>query len=189
MIEILLLLGLLMAAKKPAKRRRRMGRYVRGAIDEALDLGTLASKTAVLAGLSTVNERSLVSSIVATWSLSDWTPAVGVGPVLVGVAHSDYSLVEINEYLEQTSSWNEGDKVAQEISKRQIRRIGVITAPPGGSTFNATLNDGRPVKTKLNWIINQAQTISVWAYNQGDQPFATTDPDLTVTGHANLWPK
>ncbi len=177
-------------AKHKGKGRRKMGRYIRGVIDAALDLGTLASKTAVLVGLSQVNERTLVSSIVSTHSISDWTPSVGVGPVLIGVAHGDYSLVEINEYLEQTDSWDEGNKIQQEVSKRLIRRIGTLGAPAAGNAQDTTvLNDGKPIKTKLNWIINQGQSLSLFAYNQGDQPFATSDPDYTAVGHANLWPK
>ncbi len=166
-----------------------MGRYVRGTIDESLDLGTLASKTAVFSSFDTVNERTLVSSIVGFYSLSDFTDAVGDGPILVGLAHSDYLLAEIEEYLEQAASWNEGDKKAQEIGKRQIRRVGVFESSVADSQGSAVLNDGKSIKTKLNWIVNQGQTINLFAYNMGDSALATTDPDLVVTGHANLWPK
>ena len=166
-----------------------MGRYVRGGIDLTLDLGTLASKTAVLVGADAVNERTLVSSIVCAYSVGDLTQAAGDGPILVGLAHGDYSLVEINEYLEQTTSWDEGDKASQEISKRQIRRVGLLAGPESTAGFISVLNDGKPVKTKLNWIINQGQSISFWAYNAGDSALATTDPDVKFIGHANLWPK
>ncbi len=172
-------------ARRP---RRRIGRYIKGPIDERLDLGTLAANTLVLAGLSTVTERTLITSIIANWSLRDVTPAAGVGPFLVGVAHSDYSIVEIEEFLEQTTGWAEANKVSQEISRRKIRRVGTIPVH-ALATEDSTLNEGRPTKTKLNWIINSGQTISVWVYNAGDVAVGTTDPDLVVTGHANLFPK
>ncbi len=165
-----------------------MGRYVRGNIDLRFALGTLGSATAILAALSAVNERTLVTSIVAQWTVSEFTVAVGDGPIAVGVAHSDYSLVEIEEYLEQTDSWDEGNKVAQEVGKRQIRRIGTIS-PKDISLGSTTINDGKAIKTKLNWILNQGQTVNVWAYNGGGSALATADPDVIVWGYANLFPK
>ncbi len=136
----------------------------------------------------TVNERTFVSSVVATYAISDWTPLAGVGPIIVGVAHGDYSSAEIEQWIENSGSWNEGDKVNQEIAKRQIRQIGVLKTP-ALVTLDSNLNDGKPMKTKLNWILNQGQTLDYWVYNSGDVAFATTDPDLTIVGHANLWPQ
>ncbi len=165
-----------------------MGRYLKGNVDERIDIGTLAANTLLKQDMGgTVIERTLVSSIVATWSLKDFTPAAGQGPLLVGVAHSDYTAAEIEAYLETSGSWTEGAKIQQEIAKRKIRIIGTLK---GGAVLGQgdVLNDGKPIKTKLNWILVTGQTISVWAYNQGDAAYATTDPDLTVQGHANLFP-
>ncbi len=190
MYVFLYLLGALLSvlmANKP-KRRRRMGCYIRGNIDETVDLGTLAAKTAILASLSVVNERTLISSIVAYWSLADFTNAIGDGPIMVGVAHSDYTLAEVEEYLEATGLWTEGDMKAKEVSSRKIRRIGLFQSSVADSFGIAVLNDGKPIKTKLNWILNQGQSIKVWAYNAGDSALATTDPDLVMNGHANLFP-
>ncbi len=187
-ILLLSVIFLIALAKRP-KGRRRMGRYVRGTIDVTIDLGTLAAKTGILQALSNVNERTLISSMINYWGLSDFTDAVGDGPIMVGYAHGDYSLTEVEEYLEQADSWNEGNKIAQEIGKRQIRRVGVFKSSVADSQGSAVLNDGKPIRTKLNWILNQGQTINVWAYNMGDSALATTDPDLVVSGHANLWPR
>jgi len=177
MLEILvILIAMIIMARRPT-RRRRMGRYIRGNIDENLGLGT-----------ETVNERTLVTSIIASWSLSNWTPAEGRGPVVVGVAHSDYTDPEIEAYIENTGSWNEGSKVEQEIGRRKIRRVGQFDIP-SGATVSAVLNDGKPIRTKLNWILNQGQTLRYWAYNQGTLAIATTIPDVRLQGHANLFPK
>ncbi len=188
---ILTVISLLIMAKRRRRRRRSMGRYIRGTVDEELDLGTLAARTAISAIFdNVVNERTLVSSLVATWSLADWTVATGDGPVLVGVAHSDYTSAEIEEYLEQTQSWNEGNMIAQEINTRKIRRVGQFESPIGGvAADSVVLNDGRAIKVKLNWIILQGQSLQVWAYNMGGSAFATTNPTLRVAGHANLFPK
>ncbi len=165
-----------------------MGRYLRGAIEDNLTLGALASKDVVKDDLAdTVNERTLVSSVVAAYSLAGWTLTTNDGPILIGIAHSDYTDAEIEEYLESTGSWDEGDLVQQEISKRKIRRIGIFEEPDT-DTGSVTLNDGKPIKTKLNWILNQGQTLAVWAYNTGAGPI-TTGATVHTEGHANLFPR
>ncbi len=170
------------------KGRRKMGRYLRGPVDEDMALGTLASKDVVAQVFgSTVNERTLISSIVATYSMEGFTPGDDIGPIMVGVSHGDYTAAEIEEFLEGTAGWNEGDKIALERANRKIRRIGVFE-DPSSANQSVTLNDGRPIKTKLNWILNQGITLDVWAYNMGAQPLATTNPNVHVQGHANLWP-
>ena len=174
-------------ARKP--RRRRMGRYLRGSVDESIALGTLAAKTLIGANFDeTVNERTLVSSVVATWTMTGFTQGSGDGPIMVGIAHSDYTDGEIEEYIENLGSWDEGSKVEQEVSKRQIRRVGVFENPATASDA-AVLNDGKPIKKKLNWILNQGQTIKHWCYNMGTSALATTSPEVSTQGHVNLFPK
>ncbi len=190
MYALLLIVACMAMAKARPKRRRRMGRYIRGNVDEELALTTLASKDVVGAVFDeTVNERTFVSSLVANWSMENFSVAAGVGPIIVGVAHGDYSDAEIEEWIEGTGQWNEGDLVAsREIGKRLIRQVGSFRSP-AASLGIVQLNDGRPVKTKLNWILLQGQTLRVWAYNAGSQPVATTSPSVTVNGHVNLWPR
>ncbi len=166
-----------------------MGKYIKGRIDEELNLGTLAAK--VLVGVlfdESVNERTLVSSIVASYSLREFTPAAADGPIMIGVAHGDYSDSEIEAVIESTGSWNEGDKVSQEISKRLVRTIGIFDTP-ADALAAVTLNDGKPIKTKLNWILTVGDALRLWAYNMGSSALATTAPVVSAQGHANLWPR
>ncbi len=157
-------------------------RYLKGNINVQLTIGTLADNTSVSTPVGdTVNERTLISSVVANYGLRDQTPTEG--PLVVGIAHSDYTTAEIEEYLENSGSWNEGDLVNQEIAKRKIRQIGEF---PGNAT-EEILNDGRPVKTKCNWILTQGQTIDVWVFNKSGGAL-TGGAELMFTGHANLWP-
>jgi len=181
-----------MSKHRPRRGKKRYQRYLRGAVEENLSLGTLNTRTAIkLNFASVVNERTFVSSIKATWSLSEFTNAVGRGPIEVGYAHSDYSATEILEYLTQTGSWNETDQVSQEISKRKIRRVGVFQMPEAGVavTTDVVLNDGKPITTKLGWILTQSQTVALWGFNSGSVAVAVTTPRVRVLGHANLWPK
>lgn len=177
-------------AKKPQRRRRRntnFNNYIRGRIDEQLSTATLAAKTLVSAAFDEVTrETCRVGSIVATWAMSDLTAGAGIGPLQVGVAHSDYTDTEIEEVIENTGSWDKGDKIAQERANRQIRTIGTFRAATT-AVGDAVLNAGRPLRTRLNWLLTTGDTLRVWAYNQGSNPVATTVPIVTLQGHANLW--
>ncbi len=158
MIEILLVLGLLvgLAKRKPVKRRFSL-RPVR--ITPELALGTLASDTAITAALtgnSTVPYR--VISIESTWNMIGGT---GVdGPVTLGYAHSDYTVTEIKEALEAGASIDPGNKIANEQSNRLIRIVGSVDAAQN------RLNDGRPIKTRLNWAISIGQAVNMFAFNE-----------------------
>ncbi len=166
-----------------------MGRYIRGDMDEQLGLSTLGAKVAIKGNFDqVVNGRTLVSSVVAAWSMTSFTKSTGDGPILVGIAHGDYSAAEIEEFLEATGSWDEGDLVQQEIAKRKIRRIGIFENP-ADEAASVSLNNGTKIKTKLNWILNDGATLSLWAYNTGTSPLATTNPTVQALGHANLWPR
>ncbi len=166
-----------------------MRKYIRGSVDETLALTTLAARTVVSAPFDeSVIERTLVSSIVATYSIRGLTPAGDVGPILVGIAHSDYTAPEIEAVIENTGSWNEGDKVSQEVAGRQIRIIGVFDNPEDALKA-VTLNDGKPIRTKLNWILTTGQTLKLFCYNLGESAVVTTVPDVDCQGHANLWPR
>ncbi len=188
-ILILLVAGAMLAlglAKKRGKKRS-MGRYIKGNVDEDFALGTLAGNTAILEASQVVGERTRITSIDCSWTLSDFTPGDNVGPIECGVAHSDYSLAEIEEVLEATSSWNEGDKISQEIQRRLVRRIGVFQH--SDALEDSVLNEGQPIKTRLNWILNAGQGLNFWVYNQGSGSLATTDPNMHIVGHANLFPQ
>ncbi len=181
-LAVLLILGL---AKKG---RRKFRRYLRGQIDTSQALGTLANNSALKLNVSdTVIDSTWISSIVASWSIKNMTPAAGQGPILVGVAHSDYTAAEIEEWIESSESWNSADLRTQEQARRKIRRVGLLIATTS-ATEGFTINHGNPVKTKCNWVLQPGQTMSLWFYNTGTVALATTDPVVTIQGHANLWP-
>ncbi len=167
-------------AKKPASRRRRR-KYLKGSISDSLALGTLANED-VISGVvgDVVAERSIVTSVEVTAALRGHT--AGEGPIEVGVAHSDYSAAEIEEYLENAGSWDEGDLLGQEVGKRKIRQIGMFDAVAA----DQVLFDGRPKKFKLNWVLNTGQTIQLWAYNRHNLGL-TTGSIYFLDGHANLF--
>ncbi len=163
-------------------KRRRRGRYIRGNVEDQVSLGTLGAGVVVPGVLDeAVNERTRVSSLDVVHSISGHT--AGEGPLVVGISHSDYGTSEIQEWIDNVGSWNEGDLVNQEIGNRRIRQIGIF---PGIST-EEVLNDGKPIKTKLNWILLQGQTLDMWCFNR-DSAALTTGTLYNINGHVNLWP-
>ncbi len=188
MLEIFLIIAILLGAAK--RRGRSMRNYLRGRVNETLALSTLAGTTLISDIFDDLpTERTFVASIVAVWSMINFTPAASDGPILVGLAHSDYSDAEIEAVIENTGSWDSGDKVqSREIAKRLVRSVGVF----GGMGVSAdevamTLNDGKPIKTKLNWTLAGGQGLRLWAYNLGSSALATTSPIVHLDGHANIW--
>ncbi len=174
-------------ARKP---RRKFRRYIKGIVDETLPLTALAARDVVTQTFDdSVNERTWISSVRGSWSLDGLTHAENIGPIMVGIAHSDYTDAEIEEFIENTGSWDEGDLVSQEVGKRKIRIVGIFQTPPGAQAVDVmVLNDGKPITTKCGWILNQGQTLDLWAYNLGSAAVATTVPNVHLEGHANLWP-
>ncbi len=146
-----------------------------------LALLTVASVTLVKADLlaSGDNEFRLLS-IKGLWALRDLT--AGEGPIMIGVAHSDYSITEIEEYLENETQLTRGDMVAtREIAKRLVRRVGVFA----GDTSSESLNDGKPLKVRLNWAMAEGTTLTLWAYNLGGAPL-TTGAEAVFTGQLTI---
>lgn len=169
-----------------------MNGYVKGRVDGELSLGTLAGQTLVGVNLSDVmTESGIITSLVATWALKELTEAAGDGPITVGIAHSDYTDAEIQENILVSNGWDRGDKIARERTKRLVRVIGTFSSAAGGGGGLGTdyLNDGKPIKTKLNWGLTTGDTLKIWAFNDGGSSLATTVPELFVVGHANLFIK
>ncbi len=164
-------------------------RYMRGGVREQLSLGTLASETLISTAFAdSVTEQTRISSVVARYSISNLTPASGDGPILVGLALSDYTDAEIEAFVENTEGWQEGSMVGQEVADRRIRRVGIFPSPTANN-IATVLNDGKPIKTKMNWTLTTGQTIKLWCYNLGSSALASTDPSVNCEGHANLWPQ
>lgn len=125
----------------------------------SLPLGTLGSLTVIDGNLGTNDSRKYLISCDGQWSIQGHT--VGEGPISVGYAHSDYSVTEIKECLEQTAGFNRSDKIAQEQQRRLVRRAGVFD----GDQDVAKLNDGEAIRTRLGFILEEGAELAIWAHN------------------------
>ncbi len=171
------------------RRRKRYRRYIKGRIDFELALLTLAGNDVLSAAETNVlTETAYLSSIKASWSIQDMVASTAQGPLWVGLAHSDYTAAEIEEWIEEGASWSEGDMIAtREINKRLIRQVGTFMNLAAGTANVNALNEGRPITTKCGWVLTTGQTVQFWVYNSGTGTL-TTGATVHVNGHANLWP-
>ncbi len=171
------------------KGRRKFRRYIKGNIDLEVPFTNLSGSSLVKTDVQDVlTEAAYISSMKATWAMGEYTPVLNTGPILVGVAHSDYTAAEIEEWVELATGWDGGDKVSREIARRQIRRVGVFETPQAVED-QTHLNDGKPIRTKIGWSLSTGQTLAVWVYNSGSAQVSTSAPEIKVNGHANIWPR
>ncbi len=187
-IGIVMLVAILVGLAKHG-RGGKYRAYIAGPIDEKFALGTLSASSVIISTMAeVVVEKTWLSSVRAAWALQNYTTGTDDGPIMVGIAHSDYSAAEVEEWIENTAGWSQADLVAQEVGRRKIRKVGIFESPASAAE-DSVLNDGKAITTKCNWLLLTGQTISLWAYNMGDSNLATTDPDVHVQGKANLWPR
>ncbi len=164
--------------KKPKGRGR--GTYRRVRVSSDLAVGALAAGD-VVAGqvMNNAIDKNRITSIDWTWAIDAMT--AGEGPLEVGVAHSDYTAAEIEECLEAGGSYDIGDKIATEQANRLVRSIGTLSAE------EPRLNDGRPIKTRLNWLIATGDSLQIWVLNTDDAAPVTTGASLEVNGSTNVF--
>ncbi len=184
-IILLLLAAMVIGAAK--RRRNNMNRYISGAIDVDLSLGVLGAKSSIGQVTNSVVDTTRVSSVRCTYTLSDFTPGTNQGPIGVYVAHSDYTATEVDDFIKSAGSWDIGDKIAKEKRSRLIRLIGVFDTPLA-ATASTRLNEGKPITTKLNWLLAEGDSLKFLGFNMGLVPTSgVTIPNLNVFGKANLW--
>ncbi len=149
--------------------------------------GALATKALVAGpGTAAVADKLRIISITATWQWAEIQAAID-GGLEFGVSHGDYSAAEVEECLEASGSIDLGDKFAIEKSSRLVRTIGSMGGPTAGGTgAEAAFNDGKPVKTRLNWLLSAGDTLNIWARN-GSGVVWTTGSSLVMIG--DLWVK
>ncbi len=184
MLEYIIILTLAMIPIMAAKRRFNL-RRVR--MNGSLAIGALATKDVISGNASASPTIGLrIMSVNATYTISN-IGASDDDSFEFGWAHSDYSAAEIEEALEASATMDAGDRVAQEQANRLVRLIGTVSgALAGAAGGGANFNDGKPVKTKLNWLLTPGDTMDLWVRN-GSGTIYTTGASLQVVG--DFWVK
>ncbi len=174
----------LAAKRRQTKRRRFNLRQVRVATSPAI--GALASEDVTAVALTDVTVDPLQAiSFNATYSWVDLS-AAGDGALEFGLAHGDYTAAEIEECLEAAGGINQSDKTEMERANRLVRRIGVISTAVAGAGEEKEWNNGRQVKTKLNWRLGTGIALNIW-FRNGSGTVYVTGSSMAVLG--TLWVK
>jgi len=148
-------------------------------ITPELNLGVLATDTAITGGLTPTGAHMYRAiSIIAVWNVQNMIAQEG--PVTVGYAHGDYSVTDIKECLEAQGAIQFDDKDDQEQANRLVRVVGTLDRE------NSVLNNGRPVKTRLNWLIGPGHNINMFAFNESTSN-VETGSSIKLTG--DMWIK
>lgn len=167
-----------------AKKRRRGRRLFVPRIDGQTLSGALAAFKVNRTVLPNVlDQECWAISMDCVYTLATFTASQG--PIMIGVSHSDYSSIEVEEFLEAAASWTKANKIQQEAARRKIRVIGTFLVDADGT---AQINDGRPIRTKLGFALESGMTLAFWIYNMSDSDL-TSGGILNVTGKAYLKPQ
>ncbi len=165
-------------AKHPNRGRRR--RPVQKLVYSAsLALLTTGSNDVVAVALSdTVDDSVYAISMDARVAIRNVT--AGEGPIVVGVAHSDYTAAEIEECLEAVASWDRGDKIALEQAARKVRTVGTFS----NVGTEEVLNNGMETRTRLGFMLEPGTTLDWWAWNKSGAALTT---GAVVEANGQVW--
>lgn len=161
-------------ATKRNTRRRRNPNFGIIRVQNSVALGTLADNTVIKITLAAVTQEMRAISADLLWAIRGGT--AGDGPVLLGVAHGDYTVTEIKERIEVDVT-SQGTKIEQEQARRAIRDVGYMTDLGDGEQFN----NGLIKRTKMGFNIEDGQNVAGFVYNQFGAPL-NTGAVLEVTG-------
>ncbi len=169
--------------RKPYRRRKFNLRRVR--ITSSTAVGALAALDLTSGNLVNTSANAYrIMTVDVSWGLADLGATSDDGQEF-GLSHSNYTNAEVEACLEAAGSIDQRDKVAQEAANRLVRTIGTFTGAPGTGA-GLSFNDGRRVKTKLNWAIGIGDTVNVWIRNGSGTVYTT---GATVNAVGDVWIK
>ncbi len=170
-------------ARKPQRRKFNL-RKVK--VNSGIAVGALAAADVTAAAVTAAAADKLrFISVIASYTWTD-VQQITDDACVFGFAHSDYSAAQIEECLEATGGIDLGDKLAQEKTNRLVREIGTFSSVTSALGSGVQFNDGKPVKTKLNWLMSAGDTLNMWARNASGVVYVTGS-NLKIAG--TLWVK
>ncbi len=158
-------------------RRRRQSNFEAIPVNQSIPLLTLANGIVVKQTMCTLTHPARMISADLSWFINDL--AAGEEPVAVGVAAGDYSVGEIAEKINAAPT-SPSDRIEKEQAARFVRQVGLIGS--GSDTNVARLNDGKPIRTKMRWLVGDDQEPVIWAMNRSGVANLATGAILVVMG-------
>lgn len=173
-------------AKPRRARRKRAFNLRRVRVSATVATGALAAADVIVAAVTAaVTDPLRIMSVNLTYNWAAIAALADDG-LEFGLSHSDYSAAEVEECLEQSGSIDLGSKIAQEQANRLVRSIGLISGSVTTINGGLMFNDGRQLKTKLNWRMSSGDTLNLWIRN-GSGVIWTTGGAVVCQG--DMWVK
>ncbi len=156
-----------MANKKRTSRKRRFNpaNQVLPVEDESV-LGTLANVTVLRSGLTNLSDDFWFQAADLSFTMDDHTG--GEGPLVVGIAHGDLSVVEIKECLEAKPT-NRGDIVTREQARRPVRVLGQFD----GGAASEKLYDGQLRRYPVKMYVAEGVELNMFTFNRSGGALTT----------------
>ncbi len=168
MLEIFLIIIGLLIPLGAARKRRRRGKFIAARVSGTMALGTLSIAIVIAQDLNTgaADNEYFAHSCDLVVGTRGFT--AGEGPILIGLAHSGYSVTEIKEALEANGT-DFGSPTVMEQNNRMVRDHGLFPI----ITATEIMNDGRPKRTKLRFRVEDGNDVVIFAYNQSGATLTT----------------
>ncbi len=177
MIEIAMMCAVILLASKHTSRKRRYNpNFVGIRVNNSVALSTLADGAVLKLTLMQVTQEFYAITGHLSYSIRDL--AAGEGPLLIGLAHGDYTVTEIKEAIEADQT-SQGTKIEQEQTRRKVRDVGFVGG--AASAEDALFDHGRIQKTKMGFHLEDGQNAVAWVQNLTGATL-TTGAFLEVTG-------
>ncbi len=154
-----------------------MGKFQPISVSKSTPLSTLASETGLLTSLTTDAASEGYFTVSTDLNVS-WDNATdGDGAIDVWICDNDWTLVEVEEYVEASTGFDRGDMRSQEIQRRgrSIRKVGSLTPEDNN------LNDGNLTRTKFRHYIAEGSTLAMFYYNAGPAALADAS-EISISG-------
>ncbi len=163
-------------AKTAHKRSRNSKNFVAIPVEGNLALSTLGSQAVLSANLieGTLTEDIFVISSDLSASITGLSAGEG-SPHELGIAHSDYTDVEIKENLDVVLL-GPGSKIELERTRRLVRKVGVAnTFVNSGQTILEFIekNGSRIIRTKWKFTVQNGKTLDIWVQNRSGATLTT----------------
>ncbi len=154
-----------------------MGKFQPIKLSASQPLATLASETGLLGTITTDAASEGYWTVSLDLNCSWDNATVGDGAIDLYLCHSDWTLAEVEEFIEITTGFDRGDKKGQEVQARgrSIRKVGSLTPEVNN------LNDGKQTRIKFKIFIPEGNTLNWCFYNAGPAAL-TTGSEISWSG-------
>jgi len=163
--------------KFPRRKTSPRGRFQTWRVSENLALGTLAQATVIAATLLDLAQDAYLISADLMWTVRGL--ANNESPILVGLSNGDLTTTEIQEAIDASPD-SQSAIIELERARRPVRTVGHCVQV--GAAQQATLNDGKPVRTKIKFPVVNNTELDFWARNESAAAPLTTGAVLEIQG-------